>query len=109
MLAYPGSAICDPYDDLIPIGIGGGVENQLNYNWFINVDGYGYFAKGNLKWDNEGNLYIGRYTENSETKYKTTIGTDGKLKTKDAEIEGKITANDGTIGGWKISDDNIHR
>lgn len=32
---------------------------------------------------------------------------NGKLFAKDAEIEGKITCNNGTIGGWDIGDNSI--
>lgn len=36
------------------------------------------------------------------------VGKDGSLYASDAEITGKITANDGQIGGWYIGDDLLY-
>ena len=38
----------------------------------------------------------------------TSIGTNGKLTSTDADITGTITANEGKIGGWFISETSIY-
>ena len=40
--------------------------------------------------------------------YKFYVRSNGHLFAKDAEIEGKITATDGTIGGWRMDESRIY-
>ena len=42
-----------------------------------------------------------------KTGEKFTVSADGVMKATGAEIEGKITAEDGEIGGWKISETTL--
>lgn len=44
----------------------------------------------------------------SDTNAVFKVGSNGKLYATNAEITGKITAQSGTIGGWKIDDDSLY-
>lgn len=55
-------------------------------------------------WAGETNGSYG--TTSTNAKFK--VGHDGKLTASNADITGKITASDGTIGGWKIGEDRLY-
>lgn len=52
-------------------------------------------------------LYLGEEVGEDGKAYKTWITEDGVLNTRDANISGTITASDGIIGGWYITDDAL--
>lgn len=62
------------------------------------TNGHNVFAIGALKKGSSNEL------EGSWAQANFRVNARGKLFAKNAEISGKITANDGEIGGWKISD-----
>lgn len=61
----------------------------------------GYYAF----WAGESNGACG--TINSNAKFK--VGHDGHLVAENADISGKITADDGKIGGWTLNASSIYR
>lgn len=70
------------------------------------TNGEGQLANGNISWDANGNLKLGKYQSGQDGlnplySYYTTIEADGVLKTDN------IQANGGTIGGIAISTDGI--
>lgn len=58
----------------------------------------------NAFWAGETNGSYG--TTSTDAKFK--VGHDGKLTASNADITGKITAQSGTIGGWKITSDSLY-
>ena len=82
-----------------------GTGDYANTNTAFFVSGSGDFSlKRAVIWNalqslfsiNDGILEIG--TES----YRTTINQSGLLTTRNAEIQGKINATEGSIGGWTI-------
>ncbi len=61
----------------------------------------GYYAF----WAGESNGFHG--TINSNAKFR--VGHDGHLVAENADISGKISADDGKIGGWNLNSSSIYR
>lgn len=66
-----------------------------------------FFLQSNPYSAEQGIPYNPVIAVNYQDDYKFYVRSNGHLYAKDAEIEGKITASDGTIGGWQIDGEHI--
>ena len=94
-------------DDTGTMRLGTGATTNTGKHWVID-GGSGYnssISYVNTNDDTES-VYIGtdiiRLGKLNNGKYPFSVTNKGKLYAKDAEIEGKITANEGKIAGWTI-------
>ena len=79
----------------------------------VTIDGYVYQVVLNAPPSpTAGNWAIGvrRRATNSQTwSYLSYFNYSGKLYSQNAEITGKITSSEGSIGGWSITSDSIEK
>ena len=105
--------------------LGTGIYSGEHTNYFSTADGFYLGEKGlslgpwaRISADNDSNEFF--FTASNNGKYKNStmyigndgisagysnfyVGGDGKLVAKDVDITGKITSNDGNIGGFAIT------
>lgn len=93
-------------DDTGTMRLGNGATTNTGKHWVID----GRYSNSSISYvnadDDTESVYIGtdiiRLGKADGGKYPFSVTSRGKLYAKDAEIEGKITATTGEIGGWKI-------
>ena len=90
---------------------GWSISNTLISKSFT-IDGVTYRAymqaKGSDAVAANGAFVIAR-TENGTTTYPFLVRYNGKLEATNADISGKITSSNGTIGGWNIGETAISK
>jgi hypothetical protein len=87
--------------------IGNGAYNDANTAFFVSSSG-DFSLKNSVVWNNsvsEFNINKGSISIGAGGSATTTINPTGKLFTENADVRGKITATDGSIGGWSITSD----
>jgi hypothetical protein len=87
--------------------IGNGGYNDVSTSFFVSSSG-DFSLKNSVVWNNstsEFSINRGSISIGAGGSATTTINTTGKLFTENADVRGKITATDGSIGGWSITSD----